>query len=364
MMNNLRGKDTILRANLKLLAAALWGACHSALADTGVTAYGVIDTFATRIAADGLPAVTRIDASGLLASRLGLRGREDLGGGLRSSFVLEAGLNGDDGSGADGNRLFNRQAWVGLGGPLGELRLGRQNTPQFYMNGKFDAFTSATQASGWNNMYGAPPRIDNAVGYFSPDLGGLTLQVLAARGATGGAAPLAETAANRNLQLAAEYERPGLYLGANYQQVDNAALPYRARRASVGVSWTCTPRWTVFGAAGSERRSDGSQRSMLYSLSVRWRADGPLALSFGWAGLRDRLAGAGHGDAAELGAQAQYRLTVRTSLYGALARLRQYDQRNNFALVGAAVVTPAAQIRSPVPGGAIDGVQLGVLHTF
>ncbi|MBA5607121.1 porin [Duganella sp. FT3S] len=342
----------------------MWGACHSALADSGVTAYGVIDTFATRIAADGLAPVTRVDASGLLASRLGLRGREELGGGLRSSFVLEAGLNGDDGSGADGNRLCNRQAWVGLGGPVGELRLGRQNTPQFYMNGKFDAFTSATQASGWNNMYGAPPRIDNAIGYFSPGLGGWTLQVLAARGATGGAAPLAETAANRNLQLAAEYERPGFYLGANYQQVDNAALPYRARRASVGASWTYTPRWTVFGAAGSERRSDGSQRSMLYSLSVRWRADGPLALSFGWAGLRDRLAGAGHGDAAELGAQAQYRLSVRTSLYGALARLRQYDQRNSFALVGAAVVTPAAQIRSPVPGGAIDGVQLGVLHTF
>lgn len=36
------------------------------------------------------------------------------------------------------------------------------------MNGKFDAFTSATQAPGWNKLFGAPPRIDNAVGYFSP----------------------------------------------------------------------------------------------------------------------------------------------------------------------------------------------------
>lgn len=75
--------------------------CMPAHAQSNVTAYGVIDTLVTRIHADGLPATTRMDTSGLLASRIGFRGREDLGGGASANFALELGLNGDDGTGGD-----------------------------------------------------------------------------------------------------------------------------------------------------------------------------------------------------------------------------------------------------------------------
>jgi predicted porin len=342
----------------------LGGISTAACAQGGVTVFGVLDTFAARIEADGLPAAVRADASGLLASRVGLRGREDLGGGLSAHFMLEAGLNSDDGSQADGNRLFNRQAWVGVAGPLGELRLGRQNTPQFYMNGKFDAFTSGTQASGWNNLFGAPPRADNALGLFSPDLGGFRLQALLARGATGGAAPLEEAAASRNTHLAAEYARPGLYLGANWQAVRTAASGTLARRASAGGSWALSGAWTLYASAGRENRADGSQRSRLLQVSAEYRFGAHAALGVGWAGLRDRLDGAGHGDARQLGVLYRYRLSPRTTLYGALARLAQDGRRNSFALLGAAVVAPAAQVRSPLPGGDIRGTQAGILHTF
>jgi predicted porin len=333
-------------------------------AQAQLTVFGVLDTFATRLHADGLEPVVRLDASGLLASRIGLRGREELGGGWRGQFMLEAGLDGDVGGQADSNRLFNRQAWLGLAGAPGELRLGRQNTPQFYMNGKFDAFTSATQASGWNNLFGAPPRIDNAIGYFSPVWHGLTLQALVARGASGGAAPAAEVAANQSTHLAAEAVGEGWYWGANYQLVKNAGLPYSARRSSMGGSWDAGHGWTLFAAAGRETRSDASQHSGVYSLSLRYRAAGPHSVSVGWAGLRDRLAGPGHGDADQLSALYLYLLSTRTTLYGALAHLNQQGRRNSFALVGAAVVAPGAQIRSPLPGGDLRGVQMGILHTF
>ncbi|WP_332855016.1 porin [Duganella sp. S19_KUP01_CR8] len=329
-----------------------------------LTLFGVFDTFATRLHADGLAPVVRLDASGLLASRIGLRGREELGGGWRSNFLLEAGLDGDVGAQPDGNRLFNRQAWVSLAGAPGEVRLGRQNTPQFYMNGKFDAFTSATQASGWNNLFGAPPRLDNAIGYLSPSWGGWTVQALAGRGATGGAAPSAELAANQSTHLAVEAVGEGWYWGANYQLVKNASLPYSARRDSTGGSWDAGHGWTLFGAAGRETRSDASQHIQLYSLSLRYRGAGPYSVSVGWAGLRDHLSGAGHGNADQLGALYLYLLSTRTTLYGALARLNQQGRRNSFALVGAAVVAPAAQLRSPQPGGDLQGLQLGILHTF
>ena len=351
---------------LRCRTAACAACCCTvaAHAQTQVTVFGVVDTFATRLHADGLAPVTRMDASGLLASRIGLRGQEDLGGGTRSGFLLEAGLDSDVGGQADSNRLFNRQAWVSLAGAPGELRLGRQNTPQFYMNGKFDAFTSATQASGWNNLFGAPPRLDNAVGYFSPSWNGVTVQALVGRGATGGAAPLAETAANQSTQLAAEAVGEGWYGGANYQLVKNASLPYSAQRFSMGGSRAVGQGWTVFAAAGRETRSDGSQHDQVYSLSVRYRTGGMSSVSVGWAGLRDQLGGAGHGNADQLGAMYLYILSTRTTLYGALARLNQQGQRNSIALVGAAVVAPSAQIRSPLPGGDIHGIQAGILHTF
>lgn len=351
---------TIMRHRLSWVLLLAGGA----QAADNVTVYGVVDTFATSLRADGLAATTRIDASGLLASRIGFRGQEDLGSGYRSSFTLEAGLDSDKGAQADINRLFNRLAWVSVAGPQGELRLGRQNTQQFYMNGKFDAFTSATQASGWNNLFGAPPRVDAGLSYITPRLGGWVMQAMLARGSTGGAAVAPQIADNQSSHWSAEYEAPGLYFGANYQTVKKTGLPYMARRSSMGASWEFAPSWTVFGAAGHENRSDDSQRDSLVSLSLRYRCSGLCSISVGWAGLRDQLAGAGHGSAHQWGAMAQQRLSVRTTLYAALSRLDQQGQRNSFALVGAAVVAPDAQIRSPLPGGDIRGVQLGILHLF
>ncbi len=110
---------------------ALSGAAFAQAAPSTVTVYGVLDEYLTYVKPEGVPAVRRLDSSGMLASRVGFRGREDLGGGLAANFTLEAGLNANDGSNADGNRFFNRQSWVGLSGTWGEVRFGRQNTPQY-----------------------------------------------------------------------------------------------------------------------------------------------------------------------------------------------------------------------------------------
>ena len=65
---------------------------------------------------------------GQASSLFGLRGTEDLGGGLKASFLLESGLNLDKGSvGNGGGNFFSRAAWVGLSGGFGEVRLGRQS---------------------------------------------------------------------------------------------------------------------------------------------------------------------------------------------------------------------------------------------
>ena len=100
---------------------------------------------------------TQLTNSGYNSSRLGFRGTEDLGGGMSASFWLEAGVNNDDGPAppptpttrppvpalaSDGRQglTFNRRSTVSLAGGWGELRLGRDYTPQFWNLTVFDPF--------------------------------------------------------------------------------------------------------------------------------------------------------------------------------------------------------------------------------
>src|SRR5262249_9794157 len=80
---------------------------------SNVTAYGIIDAYVQT--ARGASSLQRVQSGGLMGSRLGLKGTEDLGSGLRAFYVLEGGINTDDGSSAQGGVLFGRQAVVGLG---------------------------------------------------------------------------------------------------------------------------------------------------------------------------------------------------------------------------------------------------------
>jgi predicted porin len=345
---------------LCLLAGGAWAL--PALAQDGAVVYGVVDTFLTRIDVEGKAPATRIDASGAAASRLGVRGTENLGNGIKANFTLEAGLNSNDGSGADTYRLFNRQAWVGLSTSWGEFRLGRQNTPQFYMNGKFDAFGGTTQASGWNNFAGAALRVDNAVGLFT-DVAGVKLHLLWARGALAGAPLLPEVAGNRNWHLAAEYERGPWYLGINHEDVANTALPYRVRRTALGTSWRFGPAWKAFLAVNRERASDRSIDSALYSASVLYDCTASSSIAVGYAAFSDHQSGQGHGSAHQASIQYRYRFSKRTMAYAGYAQLDQQGSRNSFVLAGAAVVQPGARITA-APGGAITGWQLGLTHVF
>lgn len=115
-------------------------------AQTSVTVYGVVDTNIEYVnnmsavvpsAANGFTVgpgknVARMLSGGLSGSRWGLRGTEDLGGGLKAVFALESGFGSDDGKMQQGGRLFGRQAFVGLDhASFGKVTFGRQYTSLF-----------------------------------------------------------------------------------------------------------------------------------------------------------------------------------------------------------------------------------------
>lgn len=112
------------------IMAVLGSAAGSASAQSNVTLYGVADMgieYAIH-QPNGDHSVVRLQSSNMSGSHWGLRGTEDLGGGLKALFALEGGVNLDDGRSAQGGRLFGRQAWGGLQGSYGTLSLGRQTT--------------------------------------------------------------------------------------------------------------------------------------------------------------------------------------------------------------------------------------------
>jgi len=128
-----------------LIALAVLAASGAAMAQSSVTLYGVADAFVgskdlNTVNAAGVVSKTRqtvIDTNGLNSSRWGLRGTEDLGGGLKALFVLESGLNIDTGAATGGTTLFNRQAFVGLNSGFGTVALGRQYSAYDSIRGTF-----------------------------------------------------------------------------------------------------------------------------------------------------------------------------------------------------------------------------------
>lgn len=159
-------------------------------AQGSVTLYGIIDegiqfntnnknlVGSTNV---GGRALTLDAVNGVSSTRWGLKGAEDLGGGLKTIFALESGVNLNNGVFAQGNTPFGRQAFVGVSSVrFGTLTMGRQYD-------SITAYVAPVSSLGYigNSALVAHPgdldnlrgtlRSNNAINYQSPDFGGLTL---------------------------------------------------------------------------------------------------------------------------------------------------------------------------------------------
>jgi predicted porin len=172
----------------KTLIAIAALAATSAFAQSSVTMYGVVDAGVFNTKANDV-SQTALTNGAHTSSRLGFKGTEDIGGGLKGNFGLEAGLSVDNGGlgGASGNtsatagtnQIFSRGAFVGLEGGFGKINAGKIST---HSNSHILAYTpgatniaavsfrtAATTSSGW---------LDNTIEYVSPTMAGLTARVL------------------------------------------------------------------------------------------------------------------------------------------------------------------------------------------
>jgi predicted porin len=126
----------------KIVAVSLVLASGAAFAQSSVTLYGIADmNIASRKSADTGKRTTQVNSSGIYESRIGFKGSEDLGGGLKANFQLEQGIAMNTGA----TNGFSRQSWVGLSGGFGTFKAGKAWSA-------FDEIAGASQAA-LNSMF-------------------------------------------------------------------------------------------------------------------------------------------------------------------------------------------------------------------
>ncbi len=224
----------------KLLSIAIAAAVAAPMAvSADTTIYGLIDNALVSTDTDTGVAATSTDVwdiqGGNGTSRLGVKGSEDLGNGLKALFQYEWAtdsgnantggiVNGNSGTGLD-----TRLAYVGVTGGFGTAAIGRQWTPYY---GSVDV-TNIMNVAGLNSVYSGVTRTGSALAYVSPNFNGLSAKIaFLIDGGSGGNASDSVDAYN----VSVDYANGPLSLGASIIEIDSALTVVGGAQERWGVS--------------------------------------------------------------------------------------------------------------------------------
>ena len=232
------------RFALTSLSLALLGTAGAAHAQNSVTLYGVIDTGLIYVHnANGNEKLVGTNSGTLSGDRWGLKGQEDLGGGLKAIFQLENGFDVNTGKLGQSGREFGRQAFVGLtADKYGTVTLGRQYDPLV------DMVQGITGDNYWASIVGTPgdvdnydnsSRVNNGVKYVSPNYAGLQFE-----GMYGFSNLAGTTGQGQTWSGAVAYNNGPLGLAAGYFYANSPS----ANRATVaaGSTWNSPSSDSIF----------------------------------------------------------------------------------------------------------------------
>ncbi|CAN0626480.1 general bacterial porin, GBP family [Burkholderia multivorans] len=377
---------------LSALSFALLGATGMAHAQNSVTLYGVIDTSIAYVHGNGGKAnnAWQMLSGNESGSRWGLKGSEDLGGGLKAIFQLESGFDPANGGLGQNKGIFGRQAYVGLQSETyGALTLGRQYDPLTDLvqglTGDNIAFEYATPGDVDNNDNSA--RFNNAIKYTSPVVGGFqfvgmyALSGVAGKPGTGQTWSAAGAYNNGPFAIAAGYlhltngttrtgwTSPTADAGAVFDGPINAGY---ATASSVGIAhvagqYTIGPVAFGLGYSNAQYYQDGSSQftsTEKYNTGRGWvtyQATPAVQLGLGYAFTR----ASGDTDAKyhQVSASASYSLSKRTDVY----LIGAYQHASGEQRVNATTVQSAqASIASSGAAGtnSQELVAIGMRHKF
>ena len=331
----------------KLLAAALCAALPLvASAQSSVTIYGVADAAIARedtgVANGDRTAINNGNQS---SSRIGFRGVEDLGSGLKAAFNLEAGYLIDTGAGD--SALFGRRAVVGVEGAFGSVMIGREYTPVADVASLTDMLGQGFYGSNLSS-FGAgrlTRRISNSVNYKSNAMSGFKLGAAYSAGET-------TTAASGNLMgVSAQFTAGNLYLGAAYHTLERLATG-DDKEMIVGAGY----KIGAFEIKANYMVADPTAANNKYE-----QLNAGVSYTMGSSKVFANV----NRNELENGARANgisvaysYSLSKRTNVYASYATLRN-NAKGQFALQSASTAVAAGAV-----GADPKALALGVRHTF
>jgi len=341
-----------------LLALAAISFAGAAAAQSSVTLFGIVDAAYGHVSAGG-KSVNGISNSGINSSRLGFRGNEDLGGGMRANFWLEGQLQNDVGNGnATGGGLdFRRQAWVGLSGGFGEVQFGRQYTPTFWnltiydpfgTNGVAQSLTPSMMSNiGAGNNTNAV-RASNMIHYILPAaMGGFRGQAMYSFGEnTGG------IKTNNYLGFRVGYGAGPLSVDYAYGKTEGATDATDTKYNNVGASFDLGMVKPMIVWAQEKTGSGARINAWELGLTAPM-GQGELRAAYSRYDVKNSS-----NDWNKLGLGYVYNLSKRTAMYA------QYARVSNKGAQIVAVSNNGLSAGAAAPGGSSTGYEFGVRHAF
>ncbi|WP_174952808.1 porin [Burkholderia lata] len=384
---------------LSALSLSLLGVAGVAHAQSNVALYGVIDTSITYVHGNSGTGnnLWQMGSGNLSGSRWGMKGSEDLGGGLKTVFQLESGFNSGTGRLGQGGRMFGRQAFVGLqSSQYGTVTLGRQYDPIV------DLVQGVTGDNYFGGIFATPGdvdnndnslRVSNTVKYTSPVLSGLQVETMYGFGGVAGS-----TGSGLTYAIAAAYNNGPLGIAGGYFYTSNVNGAARTTgwsgssdaifdgpinsgylsAKSIGIAqvagqYAIGPVTLGLGYSNAQYRRDGdslagfanTQKYNTGRAFVTYQASAPLLLGIGYAYTK----ASGNVDAKyhQVSLGADYSLSKRTDIYliGAYQHANGQQQVVN---AGGQLVTQDAQASIGSYGYAgtksQEIVALGLRHKF
>ena len=351
-----------------LALAALTAFAGVASAQSSVTLFGIIDVNARQVDNGSGGKLKSLSTDGIASSRLGFRGIEDLGGGLRAGFWLEGAFGADSGCGGTGVGntcaavTWQRRSTVSLIGNFGEIRLGRDYVPTFLNVLAYEPWGYVGVATSGNAraafsagaLAGTAVRANNMISYFLPALGGLYGQgsVAAGEGATG----------NKYVGARLGYAAgPVNVSGAYGKTYKTGAMLDDLKQVSFGASFNLG----FLTIAGMYEKQD-------YSTADQKMLEGNIVVPFGAHQIKLSIANFKGTDltgktntlaTTQLGIGYQYDLSKRTALYA------QYGRDANKGSAsdpnGGSVFTASGSGPAGIkPGETSTGIEFGIRHAF
>ncbi|WP_374564633.1 porin [Ideonella sp.] len=305
---------------LGLLAAV---AASGAFAQSSVTVYGRLNVTVESIKVGDEDRQSDVHNN---SSRIGFKGTEDLGGGLKAGFQIEHGFDPTTGTAAA--TFWGRQAEVNLSGNFGKVRLGTFFPGSYYALADYISMHNHDTGDSSDALYATKFTTQNKVGYMSPTFGGFQFEGSVAEGSS---------TTSRNYDVAGNYDNGPLHLGFGYEkQGDQKQLGIRGlyELGAFTIGALVQRDTDMYGVGFGDRTY--FRVAGMYAMGAS-----EFHLNVGRAGEYDNVSNSA---ATQWTAGYNYNLSKRTKVYGYYTRISDGD--------------------AAVYGGDYNAFALGIRHNF